>query len=178
MARPLAFCPLHRKMQADRACAENTTHSTRCWLLSLQLQKVKGCACHVDVLPHLRQHPRRRGGSQLPEVLLLHLSLRAQHHQEDREQDVPTSEGGENRKRARNDATGPAPVVIHPPYSQVDDVLGGSAAWENVDSTDAVCPRCEHGRAFFMQIQTRSADEPMTTFYKCCKPACGHRWKD
>lgn len=38
------------------------------------------------------------------------------------------------------------------------------------------CPKCEHDRAYFMQIQTRSADEPMTTFYKCCK--CGHRWRE
>ena len=38
------------------------------------------------------------------------------------------------------------------------------------------CPKCEHNRAYFMQMQTRSADEPMTTFYKCCE--CGHRWKD
>lgn len=40
------------------------------------------------------------------------------------------------------------------------------------------CPKCAHGRAFFMQIQTRSADEPMTTFYKCCDMKCGHRWRD
>lgn len=40
------------------------------------------------------------------------------------------------------------------------------------------CPKCEHPRAYFMQIQTRSADEPMTTFYKCCSLQCGHRWRD
>lgn len=74
---------------------------------------------------------------------------------------------------------------------EVDDVLGGSAAWENVDSTDgnvifcnqhvslhknpylpspavARCPKCEHGRAYFMQLQIRSADEPMSIFYKVC----------
>ena len=61
---------------------------------------------------------------------------------------------------------------------QVDDVLGGAAAWENVDATDETCPKCDHGRAYFMQIQTRSADEPMTTFYKCCNQSCGHRWKE
>ena len=61
---------------------------------------------------------------------------------------------------------------------QVDDVLGGAAAWENVDATDIKCPKCDHDRAFFMQIQTRSADEPMTTFYKCCAATCGYRWKD
>lgn len=85
-------------------------------------------------------------------------------------------------------------------------MLGGAAAWENVDSTAGTggkglrgwgkggggvdadlsspplpaepCPKCEHPRAYFMQIQTRSADEPMTTFYKCCNAQCGHRWRD
>ena len=66
----------------------------------------------------------------------------------------------------------------YPKLKEVDDVLGGAAAWENVDSTQETCPKCEHNRAFFMQIQTRSADEPMTTFYKCCNMACGHRWRE
>lgn len=61
---------------------------------------------------------------------------------------------------------------------EVDHVMGGSAAWENVDSTDADCPACAHNRAYFMQMQTRSADEPMTTFYKCANPVCGHNWRD
>lgn len=56
----------------------------------------------------------------------------------------------------------------------VDDVLGGADAWKNVDQTDATCPACTHTKAYFMQIQIRSADEPSTTFYKCVE--CGHRW--
>ncbi|RUS91617.1 hypothetical protein EGW08_000590 [Elysia chlorotica] len=67
---------------------------------------------------------------------------------------------------------------MYPKLKEVDDVLGGAAAWENVDSTEATCPKCEHKRAYFMQIQTRSADEPMTTFYKCCNIICSHRWRD
>lgn len=66
----------------------------------------------------------------------------------------------------------------YPRLKDVDDVLGGAAAWENVDSTEEKCPKCSHSRAYFMQIQTRSADEPMTTFYKCCSPQCGHQWRD
>ncbi len=86
---------------------------------------------------------------------------------------------------------------------EIDDVLGGAAAWENVDSTGGLfshlstfnsslgvhssfalhflavmCETCGHDRAYFMQIQTRSADEPMTTFYKCCNAQCGHRWRE
>uniref|UniRef100_A0A7S0RJ62 DNA-directed RNA polymerase subunit n=1 Tax=Pyramimonas obovata TaxID=1411642 RepID=A0A7S0RJ62_9CHLO len=59
---------------------------------------------------------------------------------------------------------------------EVDDVLGGDEAWANVDRTEVSCPKCDHGQAYFMQVQTRSADEPMTIFYKCCK--CANRWKD
>jgi DNA-directed RNA polymerase III subunit RPC11 len=61
---------------------------------------------------------------------------------------------------------------------QVDDILGGAAAWENVDRTMTVCPNleCGHTEAYFLQMQIRSADEPMSVFYKCCK--CSHQWSD
>ncbi|ODV96240.1 hypothetical protein PACTADRAFT_40385 [Pachysolen tannophilus NRRL Y-2460] len=61
---------------------------------------------------------------------------------------------------------------------QVDDVLGGEGAWDNVDQTAAQCPvdSCGGDKAYFFQLQIRSADEPMTTFYKCCK--CGHQWRE
>ncbi|ETV88578.1 transcription factor S [Aphanomyces astaci] len=59
---------------------------------------------------------------------------------------------------------------------KVDDVLGGDEAWENVDQTDTRCPFCEHTKAYFMQIQIRSADEPSTTFYKCT--GCKKQWND
>lgn len=61
---------------------------------------------------------------------------------------------------------------------QVDDVLGGDQAWENVDQTTAQCPvdTCGGTKAYFFQLQIRSADEPMTTFYKCCQ--CGHQWRE
>lgn len=59
---------------------------------------------------------------------------------------------------------------------QVDDVLGGEDAWENVDRTNARCPACNHDTAYFMQIQIRSADEPSTTFYRCVK--CSKQWND
>ncbi|KZF22183.1 hypothetical protein L228DRAFT_247808 [Xylona heveae TC161] len=61
---------------------------------------------------------------------------------------------------------------------EVEDVMGGAGAWDNVDSTDAQCPAqdCDGDKAYFYMVQIRSADEPMTTFLKCCK--CGHRWKE
>mmetsp|Transcript_13543 Transcript_13543/g.20337 ORF Transcript_13543/g.20337 Transcript_13543/m.20337 type:complete len:106 (+) Transcript_13543:35-352(+) len=59
---------------------------------------------------------------------------------------------------------------------EVDDVLGGADAWENVDRTEARCPHCLHNEAYFMQMQIRSADEPSTTFYKCVN--CMKQWND
>ncbi|KAJ7226895.1 hypothetical protein GGX14DRAFT_385686 [Mycena pura] len=45
----------------------------------------------------------------------------------------------------------------------VDDVLGGAEAWRDADSTMASCPKCNNDKAYFYQLQIRSADEPMTT---------------
>lgn len=57
----------------------------------------------------------------------------------------------------------------------VDDVMGGADAWKNVDQTEALCPKCGHDLAYFIELQTRSADEPSTFFYKCCKCKHEHR---
>ncbi|KLO13012.1 hypothetical protein SCHPADRAFT_828654 [Schizopora paradoxa] len=58
----------------------------------------------------------------------------------------------------------------------VDDVLGGEAAWRDADQTTVTCPKCENNRAYFYQLQIRSADEPMTTFYRCT--TCTNQWRD
>lgn len=42
-------------------------------------------------------------------------------------------------------------------------------------TTDVVCPKCEHTKAEYFQYQTRSADEPATTFYRCLK--CDNKWR-
>ncbi|EIW74637.1 hypothetical protein CONPUDRAFT_113195 [Coniophora puteana RWD-64-598 SS2] len=59
---------------------------------------------------------------------------------------------------------------------QVDDVLGGDEMWKHADSTAISCDKCNHGRAYFYQLQIRSADEPMTTFYRCA--GCGYNWRE
>mmetsp|Transcript_6124 Transcript_6124/g.11982 ORF Transcript_6124/g.11982 Transcript_6124/m.11982 type:complete len:128 (+) Transcript_6124:184-567(+) len=57
-----------------------------------------------------------------------------------------------------------------------EQVLGGDAGWELADRAEVTCIKCGHGTAFFFQMQTRSADEPMTTFYRC--EGCTFQWKE
>ena len=53
---------------------------------------------------------------------------------------------------------------------------------ENSDNLDlkprtkVECPKCGTFEAFYEQYQTRSADEPATTFYSCVE--CKHRWRE
>ena len=71
---------------------------------------------------------------------------------------------------------------------EVEDILGGKGAWDNVDQTNGManeikqeavresnvdlktvqCPneKCRNHEAYWYQLQIRSADEPMTAFYK------------
>ncbi|THW27237.1 hypothetical protein D6D23_03010 [Aureobasidium pullulans] len=39
-------------------------------------------------------------------------------------------------------------------------------------TTSKACPKCDHDKLKFRDVQTRGADEGSTIFYKC--PACGH----
>lgn len=59
---------------------------------------------------------------------------------------------------------------------RVDDIHGGAAALEEADKTDMNCPVCNNQEAYYFQMQIRSADEPMTTFFRCTK--CSHRWNE
>ncbi len=49
-----------------------------------------------------------------------------------------------------------------------EDVFGGPGAWDNAQKTKVQCTaeKCEGEEAAFFQVQIRSADEPMTSFYK------------
>lgn len=66
--------------------------------------------------------------------------------------------------------------VKYSKLKEVDDVLNDANTWRNVDQADTKCPKCEHEKAYFMQMQIRSADEPSTTFYRCV--SCSHNWKE
>ncbi|EGF77653.1 hypothetical protein BATDEDRAFT_91451 [Batrachochytrium dendrobatidis JAM81] len=50
-----------------------------------------------------------------------------------------------------------------------------SAANQEAETDMFRCGRCKQRKATYYQMQTRSADEPMTTFVTCCH--CGNKWK-
>jgi len=54
-------------------------------------------------------------------------------------------------------------------------VMGKDEGIEELPKTRIICPKCEHGEAFWWMQQTRAADEPPTLFYKCAK--CGYGWR-
>jgi DNA-directed RNA polymerase subunit M len=43
-------------------------------------------------------------------------------------------------------------------------------------ATKAECRKCGNGQAYYWMMQTRSADEPSTRFYRCTK--CGFTWRE
>jgi len=51
----------------------------------------------------------------------------------------------------------------------------GDRHMRDASCTMFTCNKCNQNKTTYFQLQTRSADEPMTTFVTCC--ACGHHWK-
>ena len=47
---------------------------------------------------------------------------------------------------------------------------------EKMSTISAICPKCNHDRAMWWLVQTRSGDEAATKFFKCVK--CGHQWRE
>jgi len=48
----------------------------------------------------------------------------------------------------------------------------------NVQTTDLYqCKKCNERKCSIIQIQTRSADEPMTVFVTCMNRNCGNKWR-
>jgi len=47
---------------------------------------------------------------------------------------------------------------------------------EVLPKTVATCPKCGNNEAYYWEVQTRSADEPATRFFKCTR--CGHVWRE
>ncbi|MGQ0605435.1 MAG: transcription factor S [Candidatus Nitrosotenuis sp.] len=47
---------------------------------------------------------------------------------------------------------------------------------ETLPTITIECEKCGHDEAVWWMLQTRSADEPTTQFYRCSK--CSHTWRN
>lgn len=56
------------------------------------------------------------------------------------------------------------------------NVLEGDEGKEALPTVAADCEKCGHKEAVWWMLQTRSADEPTTQFYRCT--GCGHTWRN
>ena len=77
-----------------------------------------------------------------------------------------------------------SPDVIDPngPYSKTllklrEEDMRREALKAQEDEYEGIltCGKCKSNKTDYYQMQTRSADEPMTTYASC--KSCGHRWK-
>lgn len=55
-------------------------------------------------------------------------------------------------------------------------VKEGASADNTLPATKAECSKCGNGQAYYWMMQTRSADEPSTRFYRCTK--CNFTWRE
>ncbi|XP_020276153.1 DNA-directed RNA polymerase III subunit RPC10-like isoform X2 [Asparagus officinalis] len=60
----------------------------------------------------------------------------------------------------------------------VDPIIRWEESMQSLPKGQATCAKCGNNEAYFYQMQIRSADEPMTTFYTCCNEGCKHEWRE
>ena len=56
------------------------------------------------------------------------------------------------------------------------NVLDENEGQETLPTIKIDCEKCGHNEAVWWMLQTRSADEPTTQFYRCTK--CNHTWRN
>ena len=90
---------------------------------------------------------------------------------------IIVSSGSSSSSRCRN--CGKAQVITH------DKIVSEKKKKETIviednrpdlPETDVRCGKCGNGRAYWWLIQTRSADEPPTQFYRCTR--CKRTWRE
>lgn len=69
----------------------------------------------------------------------------------------------------------PSGIIIEQQDSEFN-VLDGTDGKEALPTIRIDCEKCGHGEAVWWMLQTRSADEPTTQFYRCTE--CNHTWRD
>ena len=60
--------------------------------------------------------------------------------------------------------------------SSTINILDEKERMETLPTIKIECAKCGHGEAVWWMLQTRSADEPTTQFYRCTK--CSYTWRN
>ena len=55
-------------------------------------------------------------------------------------------------------------------------VMDSSESIESLPTATIECPKCKNNLAYWWMLQTRSADEATTQFFRCTK--CNHTWRN
>ncbi|PIW33312.1 MAG: transcription factor S [Nitrosopumilales archaeon CG15_BIG_FIL_POST_REV_8_21_14_020_37_12] len=76
-------------------------------------------------------------------------------------------EGEENKQVKQIEAE-----EIHSEFN----VLAENEGEETLPTINIECEKCGHNEAVWWMLQTRSADEPTTQFYRCTK--CRYTWRN
>lgn len=86
---------------------------------------------------------------------------------------IGIGESGKNRIECRTcpyTHTIDGTIYARRTFSRVekDDIFGGPGQWDNAQKAARQCPKegCDGSEAAFFEVQIRSADEPMTSFFR------------
>ena len=75
-----------------------------------------------------------------------------------------SEKGGKDRKQVKGES------------SSTINVLDENEKMETLPVIKMDCGKCGHTEAVWWMLQTRSADEPTTQFYRCVK--CSYTWRN
>jgi DNA-directed RNA polymerase subunit M len=64
--------------------------------------------------------------------------------------------------------------IKHTPRDKTT-IIEDEDAVQTMPTVKTKCPKCNHNKAVYWQLQTRSADEGSTIFYRCVK--CRYTWR-
>jgi DNA-directed RNA polymerase subunit M len=76
-------------------------------------------------------------------------------------------EGGSSEKQKK---------MIHDESTEAFNVFAENEGEEALPTIKIECESCGNGEAVWWMLQTRSADEPTTQFYRCTK--CKYTWRN
>jgi DNA-directed RNA polymerase subunit M len=84
---------------------------------------------------------------------------------------------GENSPSMANPVNSVATTVSGYDYSDnMLKIMDTEKPIEGLPTTNTECPKCQNNLAFWWMLQTRSADEATTQFFRCTK--CSHTWRN